>query len=35
MTIAAMVILSALIGGMCGAVVAVFTHMYMNNNKKE
>ena len=35
MQVAAMIILSVLIGSMCGAAVAVFTHMYMNNNKKE
>lgn len=34
MTIAATVILSALIGGMSGAFVAVWTHMEMNNYKK-
>ena len=34
MTIAAMVILSALIGSMCGALVAVWTHMCINNYKK-
>lgn len=34
MQIAAMVILSALIGGLCGACVVVWTDMYMNHNKR-